>query len=61
MCGEWVASSYKFLSVLVHCQMHSTKQAPSNLMFHNVLIDAMLSLSIILAVCILGMRIESFL
>jgi uncharacterized protein YfaQ (DUF2300 family) len=50
-----------FVAVLVHSQMHSSKGTPPNLLLDEVLVDAVLSGSVIHAVAILGARIERFL
>jgi hypothetical protein len=50
-----------FVAVLVHSQMYGAKGAPSNLLLDQVLVDTMLGGSVILAVAVLGPRVERFL
>ena len=45
--------SYKFVPVLVHSEMDSSKRAPADLLLDTVLVDSMNSASIILTVGVL--------
>jgi hypothetical protein len=50
-----------FLAILVHSEMHCSKRAPANLLLDQVLVDAVLGGPVILAVAVLGARVERFL
>ncbi len=50
-----------FTAILIHRHMNSPKRAPPNFLLDQVLVDAMLGNTIVLAVGILGAGIESFL
>jgi hypothetical protein len=56
-----VDRSYEFISELVNCQVDEAKGASTNLLFDEVLVDPVLGSAIILAVAVLGSRIQSLL
>jgi hypothetical protein len=46
---------------LVYGEMDCSKRAATNLLFYQILVDAMLGAAVIFAVAVLGPRIEGFL
>jgi hypothetical protein len=53
--------SHIFLAILVNGQVNCAKRPAANLLSHQVLVDAVLGSAVILAVTVLGTRIERFL
>jgi hypothetical protein len=58
---EYSGSPHIFVAKLVHGQVYCSKRPPANLLPYQVLIDAVLGGAVILAVAVLGPRIERFL
>ena len=50
-----------FLAILIHGEVDSPKRPPADLLLDEILVDAVLCGAVILAVAVLGPRIERFL
>ena len=53
--------SYIFVPVLINSQVDGPKRSPPQLLLDLVLVDSVYSTAIVLAVCVLGVRMKRFL
>lgn len=49
------------MAILIDCKMDGPERAPSNFLFYEVLVDAMLSGAIIMAIRVFGTSVKRFL